>query len=237
MKIALICFPGTNRGNDLYRALTYVTGCLPHKVWYTETTLPDSLDLVILPGGFAHGDRGRPGAHAAQAPIMEAIRAHEAQGRLILGICNGFQMLCEAGFLPGRLERNEEGTFISRLQWVRVERSDSPFTRLYEEAEILVWPIAHGHGNYQCDLQTLDDLAASGRIAFRYCTLQGDVTSESNPNGSLKNIAGLYSRSMRILGMMPHPENAVDGLLSSVDGRRLFLNIMESLVSIRDDTP
>ncbi len=229
MKIAIICFPGTNRDGDVYRALTYVTGCIPHKVWYRETELPSGLDLVILPGGFSHGDYGRPGIQAAQAPIMEAVRAHGAQSRLILGLCNGFQMLCEAGLLPGRLVRNAQGVFVSRLQWVRVERSDSPFARCYKEKRVLAWPIAHGYGNYQCDPQTLEDVVASGRVAFRYCTSCGHVTSESNPNGSLQNIAGLYDRSMRVLGLMPHPENAVDGLLPSVDGRPLFLSLIESM--------
>jgi phosphoribosylformylglycinamidine synthase subunit PurQ / glutaminase len=229
MNVAVICFPGTNRDQDLINAFSYVTGRKPRCVWYTETTLPRNLDLVILPGGFAHGDQGRPGACAAGAPVMDAVRAHGRQGGFILGLCNGFQVLCESALLPGRLERNQHRTFISRLQSLRIESQGQPFTACYPHHSIVFWPIAHGNGNYQCKESTLEDLKASDRIAVRYCNAFGDVTYASNPNGSVENIAGIYSASKRILGMMPHPENAVDSLTGLHDGRRLFLGLLENM--------
>jgi phosphoribosylformylglycinamidine synthase len=231
MNIAVLCFPGTNRAEDFAKALAYVTGYRVHRVWYTDRILPHRLDLVVLPGGFSHDDKAHPGVLAAQAPVMEAVRLHAHQGRLILGICNGFQVLCASGFLPGRLERNNHGRFVSRLHPVRIEGLATDFTACYGQNLVRLWPIAHGYGNYQCDGVTLEKLKESQCIALRYCSPLGDVTPSSNPNGSLENIAGLYNVSRRILGIMPHPENAVDSLISLPDGRRLFLSLLNSIGS------
>ena len=222
MKAAVITFPGINRETDVARAIEKGSGQAPSLVWHAETTLPDGTDLVVLPGGFSYGDYLRCGAIAARAPVMDAVRAHAARGGRVLAICNGFQIACEAGLLPGVLVRNANLRFICHFQHVRVERTDTPFTRHFKAGEAVKFCVAHGEGNYTADAETLARLEGDGRVAFRYCTPEGDLGGQSNPNGSEKNIAGIYSAKLNVLGLMPHPENLIDPLVGGTDGSRLF---------------
>jgi phosphoribosylformylglycinamidine synthase len=220
MNAAIILFPGSNREGDAFRALA------PHGepkiVWHAETELPKDTDLVVLPGGFSYGDYLRCGAIAAHAPIMAAVRAHAARGGLVLGICNGFQILVEFGLLPGVLMRNATLRFVCRMQHVRVERSDTKFASRYRQGEALKIAIAHGEGNYTADADTIALLEREGRVAFRYCDAHGKIAKSANPNGSTNAIAGIYSEQFNVLGMMPHPENLIDALVGGTDGRGLF---------------
>jgi phosphoribosylformylglycinamidine synthase subunit PurQ / glutaminase len=222
---AVITFPGINRERDVARAITMASGRAPHFVWHTETTLPAGTDLVVLPGGFSYGDYLRCGAIAARAPIMAAVRAHAARGGLVLGICNGFQIACEAGLLPGILVRNRNLRFLCHLQHVRVERTDTPFTRQYSKGEAVVFCVAHGEGNYTADADTLARLDGEGLVAFRYCDAEGGLDGQANPNGSERNIAGVFSAARNVLGLMPHPENLIDPLVGGTDGLRLFAGL------------
>ncbi|PNG25882.1 phosphoribosylformylglycinamidine synthase subunit PurQ [Methylocella silvestris] len=226
MKSAVILFPGSNREGDAIRALK------PHGpaeiVWHGEADLPRGTDLVVLPGGFSYGDYLRCGAIAAHSPIMAAVRAHAERGGLVLGICNGFQILVEFGLLPGVLMRNAGLHFICRMQHLRVERTDAAFASAYEKGQIIRIAIAHGEGNYAADSQTIARLEGEGRVAFRYCDAAGEVTSAANPNGSINAIAGIYSERFNVLGMMPHPENLIDPLVGGTDGRGLFTSIAGS---------
>src|SRR4051794_14095492 len=206
MKAAVVLFPGSNREGDAVRAIEMATGRKPHIVWHAETQLPAGTDLVVLPGGFSYGDYLRCGAIAGRAPVMDAVRAHAARGGLVLGICNGFQILCESGLLPGVLVRNAALRFICHDQHLRVERADTPFTRAYRTGQAIRVCVAHGEGNYFADAETLRRLEGDGRIAFRYCDAAGRVTADANRNGSLNAIAGLYSDALNVLGLMPHPE-------------------------------
>lgn len=220
MRAAIITFPGINRETDMARAVRLCGGeALP--VWHADAELPARTDLVVLPGGFSYGDYLRCGAIAARAPIMDAVRAHAARGGLVLAVCNGFQIACEAGLLPGVLMRNAGMKFVCRLQHVRVERNDTPFTSHYRQGQVIEVAIAHGEGNYVTDAETLARLEGEGRVAFRYCDAGGDI-SRRNPNGSANAIAGVYSENFRVLGMMPHPENLVEALVGGTDGRGLF---------------
>jgi phosphoribosylformylglycinamidine synthase len=226
MKAAVIVFPGSNREGDAARALT-LAGATVEKVWHAETELPAATDLVVLPGGFSYGDYLRCGAIAGRAAVMDAVRAHAGRGGLVLGICNGFQILCEAGLLPGILMRNANLKFICHRQALRVERADTAFTRRYREGQAIDVCVAHGEGNYTADVQTLRRLEGEGLVAFRYCDERGEVTADANRNGSMNAIAGIYSDKLNVLGMMPHPENLIDDLVGGTDGRGLF----ESLVA------
>ena len=219
---AVVTFPGINRETDVARALTKGTGRRPAMVWHAETTLPAGTDLVVLPGGFSYGDYLRCGAIAARAPIMNAVRAHAARGGLVLAICNGFQIACEAGLLPGVLVRNENLRFLCHFQHVRVERANTAFTHSYAAGEAVKFCVAHGEGNYTADAETLERLEGDGRVAFRYCDAEGATGGQSNPNGSERNIAGVYSAGLNVLGLMPHPENLIDPLVGGTDGLRLF---------------
>lgn len=221
MNAAIILFPGSNREGDVFRALAR-TGDAPRIVWHEETELPRKTDLVVLPGGFAYGDYLRCGAIAARAPIMAAVRDHAARGGLVLGICNGFQILVEAALLPGVLMRNANLRFICRMQHLRVERADTAFTARYAKGQIIKVAIAHGEGNYIADAETISRLEAEGRVAFRYCDAEGGVGGGGNPNGSMHDIAAIYSENFNILGLMPHPENLIDPLVGGIDGRGLF---------------
>ena len=227
MRAAVITFPGSNREGDAARALKQATGRAPAQVWHADTALPDNIDLVVLPGGFSHGDYLRCGAIAGRAPIMDAVRAHAARGGYVLGVCNGFQILCEGGLLPGVLLRNRDLRFICKMQHLRVERNDTDFTRRYRKGQAIEVAIAHGEGNYECDDATLERLEGEHLVAFRYCDANGLVGGAANPNGSRNSIAGIYSDNLRVLGMMPHPENLIDPLVGGIDGRGLF----ESLAS------
>jgi len=230
MKAAIVVFPGTNRERDMAIALEKVTGRRPALLWHKETTLP-ALDLLVLPGGFSHGDYLRCGAMAAQSPIMPAIHAFAAAGGHILGVCNGFQILTEAGLLPGALLRNATLRFLSNDCHLRVERADTAFTRHYQRGQVFRAPMAHGDGNYFTDDETLARLEGEGRVAFRYTTPAGETAPSANPNGSRNAIAGIYSENQRILGLMPHPEDLVDDLMGGTDGKPLFDGLVEALAA------
>jgi phosphoribosylformylglycinamidine synthase len=230
MRAAVIRFPGINRETDAARALKLVTGREAKMVWHADTELPDDTDLVVLPGGFSYGDYLRCGAIAARAPIMEAVRAHAARGGLVLAICNGFQIACEAGLLPGILMRNSALHFVCRFQHLRVERADTAFTNAYAAGQVIKVCVAHGEGNYVADDETLERLRGENLIAFRYCDTDGALCEHANPNGAAEAIAGIYGPNLRILGMMPHPENLVDPLVGGTDGRGLFESLARALV-------
>jgi phosphoribosylformylglycinamidine synthase len=199
-------------------------------VWHRETDL-SGLDLVVIPGGFSYGDYLRCGAMAAQSPVMDAIRAHAARGGHILGVCNGFQILTEAGLLPGALLRNASLRFLSMDCWLRVERADTDFARRYQQGQVFRSPMAHGDGNYFADDATLDRLEGEGLVAFRYATPTGEVVPPANRNGSARNIAGIYAPGLRVLGLMPHPEDLVDPLMGGTDGKPLFDGLAAALAA------
>jgi phosphoribosylformylglycinamidine synthase len=229
MKSAVVVFPGSNRERDAARALKLATGRDAALVWHADKQLPAGTEVVVLPGGFSYGDYLRCGAIAGRAAIMEAVTAHAARGGLVLGICNGFQILCEAGLLPGVLMRNKEKRFVCKVTNLKVERNDTPFTRGYAQGQVLAIPCAHGEGNYQADAQTLERLEGEGLVAFRYCAPDGSVDTAWNHNGSQNAIAGIYSAKRNVLGMMPHPENHVDPLVGPTDGLALFESIAGAL--------
>jgi len=225
MKAAVLLFPGLNREGDAMRALEQASGHKPSLVWHAEHELPAGTDLVLVPGGFSYGDYLRCGAIAGRANIMDAVRAHAARGGLVVGICNGFQILCESGLLPGVLMRNRDLRFICKMQHLKVERADTPFTTAYQKGQTIKVAIAHGEGNYEADEETIRRLEGDGRVAFRYCDAQGQVGGAANPNGSTNDIAGIYSEKLNVLGLMPHPENLIDPLVGGTDGRGLFASI------------
>src|SRR6266516_1327462 len=226
MKSAVIIFPGSNRERDLARALKLASGQEPAMIFHAETELPAGTDLVVLPGGFSYGDYLRCGAIAAHAPIMEAVRDHARRGRLVMGICNGFQILCEAGLLPGVLLRNSAIKFLCREVCLRVERSDTPFTRGYNAGQVIRVPVAHGEGNYFANPATIARLENEGRVVFRYTAPDGSRMDECNVNGSTNAIAGVLSEKRNVLGLMPHPENHVESEVGSTDGRGLFAGLV-----------
>lgn len=221
MKAGIVLFPGINRERDMAIALAQVTGEPPRMIRHTETAL-GGLDLLVLPGGFSYGDYLRCGAMAAQAPVMASVRAHAERGGYVLGVCNGFQILVEARLLPGALLRNASLRFISADCHLRVERSNTVFTARYQRGQVIRAPMAHGDGNYFATDATLDRLEGEGLVAFRYATPSGEIVAEANRNGSARNIAGIYSDNLRVLGLMPHPEDLIDPLLGGTDGRPLF---------------
>jgi phosphoribosylformylglycinamidine synthase len=229
MNAAIIVFPGINREGDMARALKLVSGRVPAMVWHADTALPAGTDLVVIPGGFSYGDYLRCGAIAARAPIMNAVRAFAAGGGLVLGVCNGFQILCEAGLLPGVLMRNARLRFICRDVYLRVERSDSPFTRGYNAGQVIRVPTAHGEGNFVADAQTVARLEGEGRVLYRYVSPDGALAPEWNVNGSTNAIAGIVNARGNVLGMMPHPENHVEAAMGIVDGRGLFAGLVDHL--------
>jgi phosphoribosylformylglycinamidine synthase len=227
MKAAVVVFPGSNRERDMARALELVSGREPAMVWHAETELPAGTDLVVLPGGFSYGDYLRCGAIAARAPIMDAVRAHAAQGGLVLAICNGFQIACEAGLLPGVLMRNAQLKFICRDVFLRVERSDTAFSRGYNAGQVIRVPVAHGEGNYVADADTVARLEAEGRVLYRYVAPDGALDPAWNHNGATNAIAGIVNARGNVLGMMPHPENHVEGTMGCTDGRGLFAGLVD----------
>ncbi len=220
MKTAVIVFPGSNCDRDMAVALREVTGQQPLMVWHRETELPEGIDLVALPGGFSYGDYLRSGAMAARSPVMGAVRQAAERGVSVLGICNGFQILTEAGLLPGALMRNSTISFVCRDVPLKVENSQTAFTSRYQAGEEIVIPVAHHDGNYQADEETLERLEGEGRVAFRYA---------HQTNGSARDIAGIVNESGNVLGMMPHPERAVEPAHGRLDGRRLFEGILEAI--------
>ena len=227
MKSAVIVFPGINRERDMARALTLISGRAPAMVWHAETALPAGTDLVVIPGGFSYGDYLRCGAIAARAPIMDAVRAHAAQGGLVLAICNGFQIACEAGLLPGVLMRNAQLKFICRDVFLRVERSDTAFSRGYNAGQVIRVPVAHGEGNYVADDETVARLEAEGRVLYRYVAPDGALDPAWNHNGATNAIAGILNERRNVLGMMPHPENHVEAAMGCTDGRGLFAGLVD----------
>jgi len=231
MKSAVILFPGSNRERDAARALRLVCASTPQMVWHGDTDLPTDTDLVVLPGGFSYGDYLRCGAIAGRSPIMQAVRAHAARGGLVLGICNGFQILCESGLLPGVLMRNAQLRFTCKEAHLRIEHSDTAFTRGYNAGQVIRIPVAHGEGNYAADGETLAALEGDGRILFRYCAPDGALDPKWNVNGSTGAIAGIVNENRNVLGLMPHPENHIEAALGSTDGRGLFAGILDHLKS------
>ena len=225
MKAAVITFPGSNREGDVAKALRQA-GANVTPIWHADTALPAGTDLVVLPGGFSYGDYLRTGAIAGRANIMDATRAHAARGGFVLGICNGFQIACEAGLLPGILMRNADLKFVCKRQHLTVERADTSYACAYAKGQVIDVCIAHGEGNYIADTETLARLEGEGLVAFRYCDAEGKVTAEANPNGSQNGIAGIYSPGFNVLGLMPHPENLIDGLTGGTDGRGMFESLM-----------
>ncbi len=227
MKSAVVIFPGINRERDMARTLRLISGHEPAIVWHADPELPAGTDLVVIPGGFSYGDYLRCGAIAARAPIMDAVRRHAARGGLVLGVCNGFQILCESGMLPGVLMRNQNLKFICRDVYLRVERSDTPFTRGYNAGQVIRVPVAHGEGNYIADSETIARLEGENRVLFRYASPDGMVDPDWNHNGAINGIAGIVNEAGNVLGMMPHPENHVEEVMGCTDGRGLFSGLAD----------
>jgi phosphoribosylformylglycinamidine synthase len=228
MKYGVIVFPGSNCDHDAYHVISKLVGQPVDFIWHKETDL-SKYDAVILPGGFSYGDYLRAGALARFSPVMKSVRKFAKEGRFVLGICNGFQILCEAGLLPGVLIRNKNLHFICKHVKIRVETNNTPFTSDIEPGKVLSIPIAHAEGNYFCDNELLKELEANDQIVFRYCDDDGRVTEEANPNGSISNIAGICNSSRNVLGMMPHPERACEEILGSTDGRDIFRSLTNSI--------
>jgi len=230
MKFSIVVFPGSNCDHDAYHAAKHVLGHDAEFRWHKETSL-NGADVVVLPGGFSHGDYLRTGAIARFSPIMGAVAEFAAAGGPVLGICNGFQILCEAGLLPGAMLRNRDLKFHCEHVGVRIEQIDTPFTSLAAKGQVLRIPIAHGEGNYFADAKVIADLEASRRIIFRYCDPRGQITEDANPNGSLNNIAGICSAGRNVVGLMPHPERACEPVLGSADGLVLFESVLSEVAA------
>ena len=228
MKAAVIVFPGSNCDRDIAIALEQSMGKPPAMVWHRDSELP-KVDLIAVPGGFSYGDYLRCGAMAAHSPIMREVKRAAEKGTRILGICNGFQVITEAGLLDGVLMRNKDLRFICKDVHLRVEDAKSPFTAGYKKDEVIRVPIAHAEGNFFTDEDTLKRIEDKGMVAFRYATPEGDVTQDANPNGSLNNIAGIFNDKRTVLGMMPHPECLSDPTLGGTDGRKMFDGLVEAL--------
>ena len=228
MRAAVVIFPGSNRERDVCTALERATGHQPALVWHRDATLPET-DLIILPGGFAYGDYLRCGAMAAHSPIMREVRNRADKGTPVLGICNGFQILTEAGMLPGALLTNRSLRFTCRDIHLRVENNQTIFTCGYEAGRTIRVPVAHHDGNYTADPETLDRLEDRGLVAFRYCGPSGEISDVENFNGSARAIAGIFNETRTVLGLMPHPENATDPLLGGTDGRAFFDGLVSAL--------
>jgi len=230
MKFGVIIFPGSNCDHDAFWTIQHVLKQPVSFLWHESHDLENS-DAVIVPGGFAYGDYLRTGAIAKFSPVMESVRKFAAAGGLVLGICNGFQILCESGLLPGALMRNVGLKYVCKPVEVRVENTDTPFTNLCAKGEVLTIPIGHMEGNYFCDTATLEELRRENRIVFRYSTPSGETTADANPNGSLDNIAGISSPGGNVVGMMPHPERSAEAELGCTDGVKVFQSMVGTLAS------
>ncbi|MDQ1589743.1 MAG: phosphoribosylformylglycinamidine synthase subunit PurQ / glutaminase [Pyrinomonadaceae bacterium] len=230
MKFGVIVFPGSNCDHDAYHVISKHVGQPVSFIWHRETDLTE-YDALIIPGGFSYGDYLRVGALASFSPVMSSVKEFAARGGLVLGICNGFQILCESGLLPGALIRNRDLHFVCQHVRVRVENADTPFTNELRHGQILSMPVAHADGNYVCDDETLEELQREDRIIFRYCDAEGRTTPEANPNGARDSIAGICNRGRNVVGLMPHPERACEDLLGSSDGRGLFHSLAATLAS------
>ena len=230
MKSAVIVFPGSNCDRDVAVALGRITGHAPTMVWHGDRAIP-KVDLIVLPGGFSYGDYLCSGAMAAHSPVMTEVAARSKQGVPVLGICNGFQILTEAGLLPGALVRNAGLRFICRDVHLKVESTESMYTRRYKRGQVIRIPIAHADGNYRADAKTLDRLEGEGLVAVRYCSPSGEVGEQHTPNGSARNIAGIFNERRTVLGLMPHPERLIEPALGGSDGRPFFEGIAEALAA------
>jgi phosphoribosylformylglycinamidine synthase I len=231
MKFGIVVLPGSNCDHDALHVTHDILGAEAEVLWHKDTDLK-GVDCVIVPGGFAYGDYLRAGALAKFAPVMEPIQRHAAAGGLVLGICNGFQVLTEVGLLPGALMRNEHLRFVSRDIHLRTEETDTPFTCELAKGDVLRMPVAHGEGNYYAEEAMLDDLERNRQVIFRYCDAQGRITHEANPNGSARNIAGICNRERNVLGLMPHPERCSEALLGNADGFGVFKSIAAALARV-----
>jgi phosphoribosylformylglycinamidine synthase len=231
VKFGVIVFPGSNCDHDAYHVISKHVGQPVDFIWHRETNL-GGYDAVIIPGGFSYGDYLRAGALARFSPVMNSVKKFAESGRLVLGICNGFQILCEAGLLPGALIRNRDLHFICEHVYIRVETAATPFTSEVKSGSVLRIPIAHAEGNYVCDDRTFSELEAEQRIVFRYCDKAGQITEAANPNGSRDNIAGICNRGRNVLGLMPHPDRACEQLLGSSDGRDIFRSLQTTLAAV-----
>lgn len=240
MKAAVVIFPGSNRERDMRLALEAATGKPPVMVWHRDTDFP-AVDLIVIPGGFSYGDYLRSGAMAAHSPVLREIVARANKGIYVLGVCNGFQVLTECQLLPGALMRNANLKFICRNVHLRIEATDNVFLGAYKKGDVLSWPVAHMDGNYFADAQTLDRLEGEGRVAVRYCDARGDMSDAgnpaANPNGSIRHIAGILNEKRNVLGMMPHPEDAIEARLGGTDGLALFTGLTEALADARAKAP
>lgn len=232
MKFGVLVFPGSNCDHDTYNVIENLVEQPVTFLWHASEDL-QGCDAILVPGGFAYGDYLRTGAIAKFAPVMQSVIKFAKNGGLVFGICNGFQILCESGLLPGALMRNANQHYICKQVHLRTETADSPFTNGIERGRVLQMPIGHMEGNYFCDAETLAKLKAEDRIAFRYATPAGEITAAANPNGSLENIAGVLSEGRNVLGMMPHPDRSSESLLGSADGLLLFRSMVESLTLAR----
>ncbi len=230
MKFAIVVFPGSNCDHDAYHAAKHVLGQEAEFVWHKDTSLKGA-DVVVLPGGFSYGDYLRTGAVARFSPVMRSVEEFARQGGPVLGVCNGFQVLLEAGLLPGAMLRNRDLKFHCEHMFVRVEQTDTPFTSRATHGQVLRLPIAHGEGNYYAEAATLDKLEAERRVVFRYCSRDGDITDAANPNGSARNIAGICSERRNVVGLMPHPERACEPVLGSADGLVMFESVVSALTA------
>jgi phosphoribosylformylglycinamidine synthase I len=231
VKFGVVVFPGSNCDHDAYHVISKHVGQPVDFIWHRDTDL-SSYDAVIIPGGFSYGDYLRAGALARFSPVMTSVKKFAERGGFVLGICNGFQILTEAGLLPGALIRNRDLHFVCEHVNVRIESADTPYTNQLKQGQVLQLPIAHAEGNYVCDEATLKELQSEGRIIFRYTDASGQTTEESNPNGSRDNIAGICNRERNVLGLMPHPERACEDLLGSSDGRDIFKSLAGTLAAI-----
>jgi phosphoribosylformylglycinamidine synthase I len=232
MKFGVLVFPGSNCDHDTYNVAANVLGADAVMLWHESTDL-QGCDAILVPGGFAYGDYLRTGAIASFAPIMQPVKCFANGGGLVLGICNGFQILCESGLLPGALMRNAGQHYLCKQVHLRTETTDSPFTNGLRKGQVVRMPVGHMEGNYFCDAETLAQLKKQDRVAFRYASVDGSTEAEHNANGSLENIAGILSEGRNVLGMMPHPDRSSESLLGSSDGLTIFRSMAEALTGVR----
>ncbi len=230
MKFGVIVFPGSNCDHDAYHVVSKHIGQPVDFIWHKETDL-SGYDAILIPGGFSYGDYLRAGALASFSPVMNAVKNFAAEGKFVFGICNGFQILCETGLLPGALMRNENLHFVCKHVNIKTENTNTPYTSELEPSSVLSIPIAHAEGNYVCDDETMNTLEENGQIVFRYCDEDGGLSADANPNGALSNIAGICNLDRNVLGMMPHPERACEELLGSNDGREIFRSLAKAVES------
>ena len=235
VQFGIVTFPGSNCDHDAYHATKHVLGQEARFIWHEEESV-GNVDVVVIPGGFSYGDYLRSGAIARFSPVMQDVVRFAEDGGLVLGICNGFQILCEAGLLPGTLLRNESLRFVSKPTTLRVENTGTPFTEAFDNDQIVSFPVAHGEGRYFADEEVLDQLEADDRVLFRYSTPDGAITADANPNGSARNIGGIVNDRGNVCGLMPHPERCVEELIEGTDGRLIFESLIEHVGAVASAT-